>query len=226
MSTCVPEALESYLRGIPHPVLAFSGGCDSSYLLYACKELSVDVIPYFVKGAFQTERELERATELAGSLGYELRIIAFDVFSHNDIVANSEERCYLCKKAVFGLISEAARKEGRDRILDGTNASDKFDDRPGMRVLKEMGIRSPLRECQMTKEEVRRLSRDAGLPSWDLPSDSCLATRQPFGTTITRDMLERTERAEAEIRGMGFEDFRVRTTGTGASLEVVPAQQA
>jgi len=226
MSIFVPEALESYLRDNPHPAIAFSGGCDSSYLLYACRELSIDAAPFFVKGAFQTQRELDRASDLAGSLGFELRVIMFDVMSREDIVANPEDRCYLCKKAVFELISEAARKEGRDCIMDGTNASDAFEDRPGMRVLEEMGIRSPLRECQITKEDVRELSREAGLPSWDLPSDSCLATRQPFGMRITEEMLERTESAESEIREMGFTGFRVRTTATGASFEVDPAQQA
>jgi uncharacterized protein len=113
--------------------------------------------------------------------------------------------------------------EGRT-VIDGTNASDDYDLRPGMRAIQELGVRSPLREAGLTKEQVRELSREAGLPNWDLPSDSCLATRIPTGTVIDEKLLRRTEDAETEIETLGFRGFRVRTRGGSALLEVAPEQ--
>ncbi len=216
----VPEPLSSLLRSLSPSVLAFSGGSDSSYLLYACRESQVKVRPVFVKGAFQTERELNRAREFCSSLGIPLEIIHVDVLSDPAIAANTESRCYLCKSKVFRMLLDTA--DGI--VIDGTNASDDFTKRPGMRALDELGIRSPLRECGLSKKDVSNLSKIAGLPTWNLPSDSCLATRIPTGMTITPDLLERTEKAEAEIREMGFSGFRVRTVGSGARLETVPSQ--
>ena len=219
MSSNVPESLQKVLSDVKRPAMAFSGGADSTYVLYACGELGLDVIPYFVKGAFQTEREMRRATELASSLGFDLSVIHFDVMSRDEILENTEERCYLCKKMIMNLISEEAKEDGRKVIFDGTNASDDIGERPGMRVLGELGIRSPLKEAGLSKQDIRELSKKAGLPTWDMPSDSCLATRIPHGTAITRVLLIRTEDAEADIRELGFRDFRVRTIGDGALLE-------
>ena len=216
----VPESLSSLLRSLNPSVLAFSGGSDSSYLLYACRESKVKVKPIFVKGAFQTDRELQRAKEFCSSLGIPLEILHVDVLSDPAIAANPESRCYLCKSKVFRMLLDTT--DGI--VIDGTNASDDFTKRPGMRALEELGIRSPLRECGLSKKEISGLSRIANLPTWNLPSDSCLATRIPAGTTITPELLERTEKAEAEIRELGFSNFRVRTVGSGARLETMPSQ--
>ena len=216
----VPESLSSLLKSLSPSVLAFSGGSDSSYLLYACRESGVEARPIFIKGAFQTERELRRAKEFCSSLGIPLEILHVDVLSDPAIAANTESRCYLCKNRIFRMLLEAS--DGV--VIDGTNASDDCAKRPGMRALEELGIRSPLRECGLSKNDVSDLSKIAGLPTWDLPSDSCLATRIPTGTTITPELLERTEKAESEIGGMGFLGFRVRTVGSGARLETLPSQ--
>lgn len=224
MPSNVPESLQKVLSDAERPVLAFSGGVDSAYLLYACRESGTDIVPYFVKGAFQTEKELKRARDLASSLGFDLAVLQFDVMSRDEILENTGERCYLCKRAIMGLIIDEAGRGGRNAVFDGTNASDDTGERPGMRVLGEMGIRSPLREAGLTKQDIRKLSKMAGLPTWNMPSDSCLATRIPQGTRITMEDLVRTETAEADIRELGFRDFRVRTVGRGALLETDAAQ--
>jgi len=217
----VPDVLKDYLKGIGRSALAFSGGVDSTYLLHACAESGADAVPFMVIGDFQTVREVERARRLAEHIGMDLVEIRVDVLSDPLIVSNGPDRCYHCKRRVFSSILECA--DGRI-LMDGTNASDDVDGRPGMRAVSEMGVLSPLRACGITKSDVRRLSKEAGLENWDLPSDSCLATRIPCGTPITKADLERTEAAEAEMRGLGFNDFRVRTTSEGARLETVPSQ--
>ncbi len=221
----IPEALIGFLEERPPSALAFSGGCDSTYLLYVCSILKADVVPYFVRGSFQTQEEEDSVREICGRYGFVPSILQIDTLSDADIAANTSERCYLCKRRVFSLIKEASCKEGRSCIMDGTNASDDPAGRPGMRVLDEMGIVSPLRVCGITKDEVRRLSREAGIPDWDKPSDSCLATRIPVGTPITGEALERTYRAEKAIRALGLRGIRVRTVGKGAKLETDPEQR-
>ena len=224
MANTVPDRLRQTLERIPRPALAFSGGTDSVYLLYACSRLGIDVAPYFVKGAFQTDEELERARTMAVEFGYNLRVLRIDPLSIGEIVRNDELRCYHCKKAVFKLITDTAQADGRKVVMDGTNASDDADSRPGMRATSEMGILSPLRDSGLTKEDVRNLSREAGLPTWDMPSDSCLATRIPTGTVITAPLLERTYKAEREIRDLGFRGIRVRTVSNSARLEILKYQ--
>ncbi len=220
----IPVSMIEFFRSNPGPALAFSGGSDSAYIMYVCRELGVDMTPYFVYGPFQTEREYGRVKQLSEQMAFELKVIELDVLSDQSIAINDADRCYHCKRAVFEAIGSASKKDGKSYVMDGTNASDDVDSRPGMRALAEMGIRSPLRECGLTKEDVRRLSKEAGLPTWDLPSDSCLATRIPTGTVLTKELLDRTERAENDIRELGFTGFRVRTVGNSARLEILSSQ--
>lgn len=216
----VPEPLVRFFEDNPTPALAFSGGTDSTYLMYVCRALDVDMAPFFVRSVFQTDEEAEAAKNLSDRYGFELRLLEHDVLSDGRIAANTRDRCYLCKTKVFSMIRDAASKDGRACIIDGTNASDDPGERPGMRALSELGIRSPLRECGIGKQTIRMLSKEAGIPTWDLPSDSCLATRIPFGTALTEKLLNRTYCAEKGIKAMGFSDIRVRTMGSGARLEV------
>ncbi|MBQ9720666.1 MAG: ATP-dependent sacrificial sulfur transferase LarE, partial [Oscillospiraceae bacterium] len=208
----------------PRPALAFSGGVDSAYLLYAAHRAGAEVRAYYVSSAFQPQFELEDAKRLAGSLSVPLTVLSVDILSNRTVTANPSDRCYHCKKAIFSAILAAAEADGHTPVLDGTNASDQVSDRPGMRALRELGVRSPLRECGLTKPEVRRLSREAGLFTWDKPAYACLATRIPTGTAITRADLARTERAERFLAGLGFTDFRVRMLGDAAKLQL-PASQ-
>ena len=190
--------------------IAFSGGVDSAYLLHAAIQSGAKVTAYFVKSDFQPQFELEDGLKLASQLGAEMQVLSLDVLCHDSIASNSADRCYHCKKRIFEAIYSAATNDGYEVLLDGTNASDEASDRPGMRALAELSVRSPLRECGLTKDEIRHFSKDAGLFTWDKPAYACLATRIPTGEKITVDKLKRTEAAEGFLASLGFKDFRVR----------------
>lgn len=204
----------------PKAAIAFSGGVDSAYLLYAAIRAGADVTAYCACTEFQPQFELEDARALASSLGARLVFLRLSALEDETIVSNPENRCYFCKRRIFSAILKRAASDGYDLLLDGTNASDDLSQRPGSRALAELSVRSPLLEAGLTKAEIRRLSREAGLPTWDKPAYACLATRIPAGEPITREALARTERAESYLSSLGFRDFRVRTRGNGALLQV------
>ena len=199
--------------------LAFSGGVDSAYLLYKAVSCGCDVHAYYVKSAFQPQFELEDAKRLAKELGANMTVIELDVLSDQVICSNPADRCYHCKKKIFSAILETAREAGYTLLLDGTNASDDVSDRPGMKALTELSVRSPLRECGLSKDEIRRLSKEAGLFTWDKPAYACLATRIPAGAKITVEKLSATETAEGYLTELGFSDFRIRMSGTEAKIQ-------
>ena len=212
--------LREFFERNPKAAVAFSGGVDSSYLLYAAKQLGCDVTAYYVKSQFQPAFELEDAKRLAESIGARMRILEADVLSSCDVTSNPPDRCYYCKRLIFTAITEAAAKDGYTLILDGTNASDDAGDRPGMRALKELTVASPLRIAGLTKQEIRRLSKEAGLFTWDKPAYACLATRIPTGEQITAQKLIDTENAEDYLFSLGFTDFRVRLYGRAARIQL------
>lgn len=212
--------LKEFFDKNPKAAIAFSGGVDSAYLLFAAIRCGADVKAYYVKSPFQPEFELEDAKRLAAELSAGMEILTLDVLSDPQIASNPPERCYHCKKRIFTAICEAAARDGYSLILDGTNASDDPGDRPGMRALRELSVRSPLRECGLTKADIRRLSREAGLFTHDKPAYACLATRIPTGELITAEKLKMTEKAEAFLFSQGFRDFRVRMAGEGAKLQL------
>ena len=211
--------LTVFFKANPRAALAFSGGTDSAYLLWAAVQAGAEVQPYFVRSAFQPRFELADAERLCAQLGLTLRVLDCDVLAQPEIAANPPERCYYCKRVLFTRLLAAAAEEGYSLVLDGTNASDPEDDRPGMRALRELGVRSPLREAGLSKTEVRRLSAQAGLFTADKPSYACLATRIPSGTVITPAMLETVEQAEGLLAGLGYRNFRVRLRDWGALLQ-------
>lgn len=204
--------------------IAFSGGVDSAYLLYAALQSGADVRAYYVKSAFQPQFELDDARRLAETLSADMRVLDVDILADETVAANPSDRCYHCKRRIFSAIASAAAADGYTLLLDGTNASDDAGDRPGMRALRELSVRSPLRECGLTKPEIRRLSREAGLFTWDKPAYACLATRVPAGERLTAEKLENTERAEDFLFSLGFADFRVRLFNGAARLQL-PAEQ-
>lgn len=212
--------LKLFFEENPRVALAFSGGVDSAFLLWAAKDAGADVTAYYVKSAFQPEFELRDAELLAEKLGAKMTVIELDVLSDSTITANPADRCYHCKRRIFTAIADAAHADGYELLIDGTNASDDAADRPGIRALRELSVRSPLRECGITKNEVRRLSREAGLFTWDKPAYACLATRIPTGETITAEKLQKTERAEEFLENLGFRDFRVRLINGAARLQL------
>lgn len=212
--------LNDFFSENPRLALAFSGGVDSAYLLYAATAAGADVTAYYVHSAFQPAFELRDAQRLTQELGAKMRVLKLDVLSDDAITANPPERCYHCKKRIFTAIVQAAREDGYDLLIDGTNASDDAADRPGIRALRELAVRSPLRECGITKAQVREKSREAKLFTWDKPAYACLATRIPTGETITAEKLQKTEQAEEYLKSLGFVDFRVRLMGESAKLQV------
>ena len=216
--------LKDFFEQNPQAALAFSGGTDSAYLLYEAHRLGADVRPYFVKTVFQPQFELDDALRFCERLGAELKILSCDILDLRNVASNPLMRCYHCKTAMFSLIWEQARADGYTVLLDGTNASDNADERPGMRVLRELGVRSPLRECGITKTEILSLSRATGLP--EKASYSCLATRIPYGTKITPELLTRIEAAENSLFDLGFSDFRVRIFNGAAKLVLKEEQMA
>jgi len=211
--------LEQFFKQNPKVAIGFSGGVDSSYLLFTGLRAGADVQAYYVKAAFQPQFEFEEAKKLAALIGANMKVLELDVLNNKTVLANPSDRCYHCKLEIFGALVARAKADGYPLIIDGTNASDDADDRPGMKALAEMTVRSPLRECGLTKDDVRRLSKEAGLFTWDKPSYACLATRIPTGHAITGELLQRVEKAEDALFALGFSDFRVRVYHEAARLQ-------
>ena len=216
--------LKEFFEQVPRAAVAFSGGTDSALVLWAARRYGRQVRAYYVHTAFQPAFELADARRLASELDVPLTVVEVDVLGVPEAAANGPRRCYYCKGALFTALWQAARADGHTVLLDGTNASDDAGDRPGMQALKELEVRSPLRECGLTKDQVRQISKEAGLFTWDKPAYACLATRVPTGTAITREALERVERGEDALFRLGFTDFRVRLLGDAARIQV-PAEQ-
>lgn len=218
--------LQDFFSSYPKVALAFSGGVDSAYLLYAAKHFGAQVRAYYVKTAFQPQFEYDDACRLASQLGADMVTIQLDVLADAAVATNPANRCYFCKHRIFSAILEAARADGYTVLLDGTNASDQVSDRPGMKALQELQVLSPLRLCGLTKDEIRRFSKEAGLFTHDKPAYACLATRIPTGVTITAEALARTEACEGFLMALGFSGFRIRQMGSCAKLQVPEDQFA
>ena len=216
--------LKQFFQENPRCALGFSGGVDSAYLLYAGVKAGADIRPYFIKTAFQPAFELADAKKLAAGLGVEVTVLELDALADPRVAANPADRCYYCKQNLFRTLKERAIADGYPVLLDGTNASDEAGDRPGMRALTELSVRSPLRECGLTKAEIRARSREAGLFTWDKPAYACLATRVPAGETITAETLARVEGAEDALFRLGYTDFRVRVFHGAARLQLPRGQ--
>jgi TIGR00268 family protein len=216
--------LREFARQYPRAAVGFSGGVDSAYLLYAGLKEGADWHPVYIRSAFQPEFELEDAKRLCAMLGADLTILEADILSNPNVRSNPSDRCYYCKQVLFGLVAEWAREQGIPLVLDGNNASDPPEDRPGMRAAKELGVRSPLREAGLTKTMIRKLSREAGLFTWNKPAYACLATRVPVGSPIDAETLIKVDESEAALRKMGFSDFRVRIIQNAAKLQLTENQ--
>lgn len=216
--------LETFFQSEPTGAIALSGGVDSSYLAWAAGQFGQNWQAYYVKTAFQPAFELRDAKAVAAYADIPLTVLEMDVLAVPAVAANPENRCYFCKRAIFSTILEHAAADGFSLVADGTNASDDVADRPGMKALAELSIRSPLRECGLMKADVRALSREAGLVTWDKPSYACLATRIPAGTAITAEALQRIERGEDLLFMLGFSDFRIRLRGGNALLQFNDSQ--
>ena len=207
---------EQFFKENPRVALAFSGGVDSAFLLYEAKRCGAQVNAYYVKTPFQPQFEYEDALRLTEALDVPMRTLSLDILQDETVTCNPSNRCYFCKKKIFTAILEQAKQDGFPLVIDGTNASDDAADRPGMQALTQLQVRSPLREWGLTKDEIRRLSKEANLFTHDKPAYACLATRIPTGTPITAQLLSKIEYSEERLKELGFSDFRVRIFGSCA----------
>ncbi len=216
------DALQEKLEELGSILVAYSGGVDSSLLLKFATMTTVNVLAVTAASATYPPVEIEAAAGLAREMGVRHMVINTDEMANPEFCANPTERCYHCKKELFSALQELARKQGLKAIVDGANADDCRDFRPGSKAAREYDIRSPLQEAGLTKDDVRSLARHLGLPNWDKPSMACLSSRIPYGQAITQSKLEQIAAAEACLRQLGLQEIRVRHHDSIARIEVDP----
>jgi uncharacterized protein len=202
-------------------LIAYSGGVDSTFLASVASEvLGQSIMAVFAHSPIYPPHEREDAEALAGKIGFRFTTVESNGLENPQFVANSPDRCYFCKRELFQQLRKIATAEGLDWIADGSNYDDRGDYRPGRKALVELGVRSPLCEVELTKDEIRSLSKKKGLPTWDKPASPCLATRIPYGTPVNRDTLRRIAHGEQYLRDFGIRECRLRHHGNIARIEV------
>ena len=215
------EQLQHALKEYKAVLVAYSGGVDSRLLALAANEaLGEKAIAVTISSSLNPLGEIEMARDVARQFHWRHRILELDALAIPEVIDNSPERCYYCKHALFSKLIDIAQQEDIHIIVDGSNMDDHGERRPGVRALREIGIRSPLQEVSLTKKEIRELSRVKGLPSWDLPAQACLATRFPYGVKLSADLVKKVGQAELDLRQLGFEHIRLRHHGNIARVEL------
>jgi len=221
--------LKKILAGLGSTGVAYSGGVDSTLLLAVCLDVlgAERVLALTVHSQLTPAVEREQAARVAQRLGARQRVVTFDALDEPDIAANRPDRCYHCKRAMFSHLLEIARAEGLAALVHGATCDDLDDYRPGLQAAEELGVRAPLLEAGFTKEDVRALSRQMNLPTWDLPSMACLASRIPYNTPLTQEALARIDSAESFLRErFALRQVRVRDHFPLARIEVPEAEIA
>ena len=213
--------LKAILRDFGKVAVAYSGGVDSAFLLKVANDLpETETIGIYIDSPLQPEREKKEAIEVAELIHAELIIIQVDPLLKHDFRINTKNRCYFCKGILFDEIIKTAKAKGFEFIVDGSNHDDVSDFRPGKKALAERKIRSPLQEVGLTKEEIRILSKEYGLPTWDKDAYACLASRIPFGQEVTLERLHQIDEAEQLLLSKGYRDVRARHFGDLVRIEV------
>lgn len=219
------HALVDYLVSLDRVMVAFSGGVDSTFLLAASQNaLGDNVIAVTARSCSFPERELQEARAFCKHRGIEHIICDSEELEIEDFRTNPPNRCYLCKRELFEKIGEIAAEKGMAAVVEGSNMDDLGDYRPGLEAVAELGIESPLRTTTFHKAEIRAMSRELGLPTWDKQSFACLASRFPYGETISEQGLKRVDHAEQFLLDQGFHQVRVRTHGDVARIEILPEE--
>jgi uncharacterized protein len=217
------EELKTAIGALDSLAVAFSGGVDSTFLLYvAYQTLGDRILALTALSAFYPDRESNEAIAFAKKHGIRQITHSVDELDIKGFAKNPLNRCYLCKSNLFGVFNGTIEKEGVKYLAEGSNADDVSDYRPGLQAIKELSVLSPLREAGLTKAEIRLLSKEMGLPTWDKPSFACLASRIPYGEEITRDKLDAVDASEQLLFELGFRQARVRHHGKVARIEVTP----
>jgi pyridinium-3,5-biscarboxylic acid mononucleotide sulfurtransferase len=225
MSDDAFERLRGLIRAMGRAAVAFSGGVDSTLLCRVARdELGEGSAAVTIVSPMLPRSELAEARSLAARIGIR-HLLVEEGGIDPEVAANPKDRCYRCKRIEFGAVARAAAMIGIGTVLDGSNLDDLGDYRPGLRALEELGIRSPLREAGLGKKEIREISRRLGLPTWDKPAFACLASRVPYGEPLTVEKLDRIDRAEEYLRGLGLRQVRVRSHGDLARIEVAPEER-
>ena len=211
------------LKDFSGVAIAFSGGADSAFLLAVARIAGIkSIVPVTVVSDFFTDREKARVVRLGRYLSIRPILVPANILDDAKVTRNTDRRCYFCKRFLFSKVAVAAKEHGADILLHGANMDDLQEIRPGMEAARELGFRSPLVEAGFTKEQIRTCSKALGLETWDLPAQSCLATRIPQGDIITKEKLKRVELAEACLHGLGIGQVRVRCHGDLARIEAAP----
>jgi uncharacterized protein len=222
------ELLEDRLGELDRVLVAFSGGVDSTFLLRAAKEVLGHnrVLAVTAVSGIHPEGEIGDAKRLAKRIGVKHLLVRSGEMEEDAFLSNPPERCYICKKRIFASLQKLAAEKGLKHVVDGTNADDAGDYRPGRKALRELGILSPLHEVGLTKKEIRVLSKKWGLPTWNWPALACLATRIPYGTRITPALLKRIDAGETFLHRLGFVQVRVRDHGALVRIEIAPKEMS